>query len=322
MSVQNEFHSKYRPRTYKQVVGQDQAVQVLSSMKGRIPHALCFHGPSGTGKTTLARIVGSELGCKGSDYREINAASSRGVDTVREIESKMNLAPMHGSCRVYCLDEAHRLTGDAQSALLKMLEDAPWATYFILATTHPEKLLPTIRTRCTEIAMKTVGDDDIMLLLKRIVKKEKLKITDAVLEQLAEAADGSPRRAVIGLQRIVDLKTEEEQLDAIVSTDEKRQSMELCRFLMGYRSSIRNWADVAETIAAIPDSELETFRRQILGWATSAMIGAKDGKGGRKKPPSKPNEHAYRVIEAFSNHWFDSGRAGLIASCCEVLFAE
>lgn len=317
MSVKNEFHSKYRPTKLKHVVGQPNAVKVLESLKGKIPHALLFTGPSGVGKTTLSRITKDLLGCSDMDYKEINAASARGVDTIREIESKMQLSPMNGKCRIFYLDEAHRLTNDAQSALLKMLEDTPHHVYFILATTDPQKLLPTIRTRCTDIALKSVEDDELRKLINRIDAKEKLDLSEAVVDALVEVADGSPRRAVVSLGRIAELETEEEQLEAIELADEKKQAIDLCRYLMGHRSNLKGWSDVALTIKSIPESDIESFRRMVLAYASSVMVGAKE-----RKPPNKPNQKAYQVMVAFAEPFFNSGRAGLIMACCETIFGD
>src|SRR5437773_2031788 len=128
-----ELYKKHRPRKFADVVGQPRAVAALESMvaAGEVPHSVLFAGPSGTGKTTLARILARELGC-GKNFKEINAAESRGIDSIREVQSVMGLAPMGGKCRVWLWDEAHRLTPDSQSALLKTLEDTPSHVYFML----------------------------------------------------------------------------------------------------------------------------------------------------------------------------------------------
>jgi DNA polymerase-3 subunit gamma/tau len=138
-----ELYLKHRPSLFKQVIGQDDAVNVLQQLlKGdRFPHALLLSGPSGCGKTTLARICRDKLECTGADFQELNGADTRGIDTIREIRSHLNLRPMHGKCRIWYIDEAHKLSNDAQNALLKMLEDTPTTAYFMLATTEPNKLI-------------------------------------------------------------------------------------------------------------------------------------------------------------------------------------
>jgi len=142
-----ELYRKYRPTKFSQVLGQREAIATLANMGKRraVPHCLLFTGPSGVGKTTLIRILREKLGCKEHDYVEINAAEARGIDTIRDIQRRLTLSPLSGRCRVWAIDECHRLTTDAQSALLKILEDTPPTAYFMLATTEPNKLLTTER---------------------------------------------------------------------------------------------------------------------------------------------------------------------------------
>lgn len=315
----NELYNLYRPKAFKHVVGQERALKTVKSLfRKNFPHAICLQGPSGVGKTTLARIIAGKLGCSETDYKEQNAASARGVDTIREIESKMMLSPMHGDCRVFYFDEAHRLTNDAQSALLKMLEDAPKHVYFMLATTDPQKLIPTIRTRCTAIVLGSVDDDEMMKAVRRVIKLDKLEVSDDVCEKIIEHADGSVRRALVSLEAVAGLKTEDEQLEAVEREDERRDAIGLCRILMGHGpKSAANWGNVAAYIKGIPENELESFRRMVLSYATSCAIGAKD-----KAPPSTFNAGAYKVIVAFSTDWFSTGRAGLVAACAEVLYGD
>ena len=141
---------KYRPKRLADFLGNTETVQALRALMEReeMPHTILFTGPSGTGKTTLARIVARRLQCSEHDLQELNTADFRGIDTIRDVVRNMALCPMSGSCRVWILDEVHQLSKDAQHALLKALEDTPKHVYFLLATTDPAKLLPTIRTRC------------------------------------------------------------------------------------------------------------------------------------------------------------------------------
>lgn len=315
MTMVDELQRAYRPTKLKDVVGQTAAVSALRQMikKKRIPKALLFHGPSGCGKTTLARIVASALECSEMDFEEINVADKRGVDDIRAIATRMRLSPMQGPCRVFLLDECHRLTSDAQAALLKHLEDPPRRVWFMLATTDPQKLLSTVRGRCTDFAVGPITDADLEMLIERIAAAEKITLSDEVKARIVECADGSARRAVVSLATVQHIKDETEQLDLIERSDERRQAIDLVRILMNHKKA--NWSEVAAIIKAIPDAEAEGFRRLALKYATSCMIGAQD-----KAPPKSPNKQAYKVIVAFSENFFDTGRAGLVAACCDVLF--
>ena len=133
------LYLKYRPNSFDEMVGNEDVVQVLKSqLKGKqTPHSILFHGPTGCGKTTLGRIVANELGAKGSDLREVDSADFRGIDTIRDIRKQSTYKPLESPCRVWILDEVHKLTNDAQNAMLKALEDTPAmsTTYFAL---HPQ----------------------------------------------------------------------------------------------------------------------------------------------------------------------------------------
>jgi DNA polymerase III gamma/tau subunit len=309
------LYAKYRPTLLKHIVGQESAVAILKGFMSNngLPRAILFHGPSGCGKTTLARILRKKLNCSDFDFMEQNAASSRGIDTIRDIETKMRLSPMNGDARVFLIDECHRLTNDAQSALLKMLEDTPSHAYFMLATTDPQKLLSTIRTRCTDIAVKQVEADDMEKLIRHVWKKEKLKISDEVIDKIVDTAEGSPRKALVLLDSVANVP-KDEQLAAIENADEKKQAIDLCRMLMGHDGRKMQWSDAATIIKNIPENDIESFRRMVLSYANSCLIGAKE-----RKPPKTMNRRAYMVIVAFRDNFFDSGRAGLTAACIEAL---
>ena len=154
-----ELYKKYRPKNFKRIVGQPTITEQLTSMtrSNQFPHSSLFSGPSGCGKTTLARIMRNKLDCGDQDFQEVNCADFRGIDMVRDIRNRMNLAPIGGECRVWLIDEAHQLSSQAQNAFLKILEDTPSHVYFMLATTDPQKLIPTIRTRCAEFKVSSLN---------------------------------------------------------------------------------------------------------------------------------------------------------------------
>ncbi len=165
------FFRKYRPRKLAEVVGQTSAVTYLRGMlkTKKVPHVLLFTGESGVGKTTLARIVAKSLGChSSSDLQEINAAVDTGINTIRAIDRQKDSYPMVSKSRVWILDEAQRFTKDAQSALLKILEEPqPWV-YFAICTTDPQNLLPTVRNRCTTVKLDAIEDKDLEALIDRV----------------------------------------------------------------------------------------------------------------------------------------------------------
>lgn len=232
------FYLKYRPQKLEEL----DISEVRESLKkvvnsGKIPHAFLFSGPKGTGKTSAARILAKILNCdspsprlrkdkepcnkcdqcisitKGSniDVIELDAASHRGIDDVRLLTDAVKLAPASARKKVYIIDEAHMLTTEASNALLKTLEEPPSHVAIILATTNPEKLIPTIRSRATNIVFGKAGIEEMVSSLTRIVKGEKIKVEKEALSLIAQASEGSFRDAAKILEQI---STEKKNPDA------------------------------------------------------------------------------------------------------------
>jgi DNA polymerase III delta prime subunit len=214
-------------------------------------------------------------------------------------------------CKIYLLDEAQRLTGDAQGALLKMLEDPPYFVYFILCTTDPQKLRKEIHTRSTHIKFREVRPKDMhSLLLVTMQKIHNSKegdryLSDVVYDKIVDAAEGSPRKALVLLGQIIDIKDEEDQLEAIEKSSLKAQGFQIAQSLIYGKP----WKEIAKMINDV-DEEPETIRRIILGYAVKVLTG-----GG------KFASRAYVVIEACRDTWYDCGKAGLAASCFDVCHA-
>tara|TARA_R110002020_G_scaffold12409_5_gene45482 strand:+ start:2941 stop:3855 length:915 start_codon:yes stop_codon:yes gene_type:complete len=301
-----ELYKKHRPRNFSRIVGQPGIIEQLTSMaaKDQFPHASLFSGPSGCGKTTLARIMKSKLDCGDQDFAEVNCADFRGIDMVRDIRNRMNLAPINGDCRVWLIDEAHQLSSQAQNAFLKILEDTPRHVYFMLATTNPQKLIATIRTRCAEFKVTPLGHKEAADLLAVVCEKEEITLTEDVIDCLVNHGDGSPRKLLVLLDGIRHLDGEEDQLESIRNSDAKREAIELARALF-YPDS--TWNDVRVLLSKLTE-EPESLRWMVLGYANSVLL-----KGGQQAPK------AYLIIEAFRENFYDSKKAGLSAACWEVI---
>jgi len=205
MSNTAALYRKYRPQSFAEVKDQDHIVKVLEGAikKGEIPHALLFSGTRGTGKTTLARLFAQAIGTSDMDLYEIDAASNRGIDDVRELKEAVHTLPYESDYKVYIIDEVHMLTKEAFNALLKTLEEPPAHVVFILATTEEEKLLDTILSRCQVFRMHSPSRAVLSDIVTEVAKKEGFKLAPEAAELIAIAADGSFRDALGVTQKVI-----------------------------------------------------------------------------------------------------------------------
>ncbi|MCQ2366888.1 MAG: DNA polymerase III subunit gamma/tau [Akkermansia sp.] len=220
------FARKYRPQTFKDVLGQDHVVRTLCNAieQKRLAHAYLFVGPRGTGKTSTARIFAKALNCTGGpkvdfdpdedvcreiaegrslDVLEIDGASNRGIDNIRDLRDNVRFAPTRGQYRIIYIDEVHMLTKESFNALLKTLEEPPAHVMFIFATTEPHKILPTILSRCQRFDLRPIPTDIIAKHLVNIAANEGVKLTEPASYAIARVADGGMRDAQSMLDQLV-----------------------------------------------------------------------------------------------------------------------
>lgn len=205
MSEHVALYRKHRPTSFAEVRDQDHIVSVLEGAiaKNTIPHAMLFSGTRGTGKTTLARIFAHEIGVSDVDLYEIDAASNRGIDDIRELREAVHTLPYESEKKVYIIDEVHMLTKEAFNALLKTLEEPPAHVIFILATTEEEKLLDTILSRCQVFRMHSPSRRVLAATVTDIAKKEGFDLEKDAADLIAIAADGSFRDALGVTQKVI-----------------------------------------------------------------------------------------------------------------------
>ncbi len=271
MSYKPLYH-KYRPQSFKDIKGQDHIVKTLvSALKNKkISHAYIFAGPRGLGKTSTARIFAKALNCLNSevepcnvcehceeitkgtfpDVIEIDAASNRGIDQIRELRENIKYAPLKGKKKVYIIDEFHMLTKEAFNALLKTLEEPPSHVVFILATTELDKIPPTILSRCQKFIFRKLSLEETLEVLKEICEKEKIKYEEEALKEIAKLSEGCLRDAESLLEQAIlfsDGKITLEKIKSVLSIYTQKDIEELLDLaLSGNLESLKEKLDKYE----------------------------------------------------------------------------
>ena len=259
------LYRKYRPKDFSEIAGEGDIVKTLKNSldNDRISHAYLFSGPRGVGKTTSARLIAKGVNClkngissspcnecencreidNGSfiDLIEIDAASNRGIDEIRELKDKINYQPSKGRKKIYIIDEVHMLTKEAFNALLKTLEEPPEHVIFILATTEPDKILPTIISRCQRYDFKSLTYIEVKDKLSQICCGENVEIDEGSLGLIYESSGGSMRDAISILERVIitylEEKIDEDKCSKVIGITSKTLLKEFLGIVKGNRVS-------------------------------------------------------------------------------------
>ena len=268
-----ELYIKYRPSTLDGILGNDLAIKSVKSELASDHHVFLFTGNSGCGKSTLAFAVAKEIGATELTTHYINASDNRGIDTVRQIKEDLRYQPLDGKC-VYILDEVHGTTKEFQESLLMLLEEGcPSWCYFILATTNPEKLLETIKTRCSRIQLKPLDHDTMFKLLRRVAHNEQVQVSLDVLHKIADLSEGSSRSGLKKLGQVLNLANDEERmkfLEENIFSEENQDMIELCRALIAKKG----WTTYMECLEKAKDdlkANPEGVRFLIMSYARSCL---------------------------------------------------
>ena len=260
---------KHRPRTFDEVVGHESVIASLRRVLDKKSHSsFLFDGPSGVGKTTLARICATELGC--SDLREMDAASNSGVDDMRTLARAQEYFTAEGGARVFIIDECQRLSKNGWDALLKATEEPPEGNYWFFCTTEFSKVPKTIQTRCARFSLKPLGSAQIVPLLREICDEECIGLEDETLEWIAGSVGGSPREALVRLQQAEGMSPEEA---SALFTGEAYLPIAYDLAKMISRSSF-DAKEVMDLLVQMKDESPESIRQVVRAYFTTFVMRA------------------------------------------------
>ena len=330
------FARKYRPQIFDDVLGQDHVVRTLKNAitEKRLAHAYLFVGPRGTGKTSTARILAKALNCVHGptvtpcgvcdscreisqgislDVLEIDGASNNSVDQVRELRDNVRFAPVRGRCKIYIIDEVHMLTSQAFNALLKTLEEPPAHVIFVFATTEPNKVLPTILSRCQRFDLRRIPTQIIARQLESIAKQENVSLSVAAAETIAVASEGGLRDAESMLDQLVAFcgrEISEDQVLEIFGLTSELVVADLARSIVKADAPaalriIHDQAEAGKDLARILGDLIGFLRHLLIDQVDSASVQEELSELGRKIVSElssivKPGE-LLRLIEILSD---------------------
>jgi len=317
------FYRTYRPQTIADIDNESvrsHLTSLLSKGRDQLPHAFLFTGPKGAGKTTAARIIAKLFNCikysdkgpcgkceqctaiatgKSLDVIEMDAASNRGIDEIRQLRDRIGLAPATATHTIYIIDEVHMLTTEAFNALLKTLEEPPRHAVFILATTDRQKVPDTIQSRCITIVFTRAAADELMHALSRIAKAEHIDIEKVALETIAHAADGSFRDAVKYLEQVSFTATKitaEVVEKTLALPDEKMRQV-----FLGHLAEKDVRAALADIQGAVSDGrDMKAFIVGVVGDLEAMLVASATGKRADSWKTAALLDAIRRFVRAFA----------------------
>ena len=303
----------YRPRSFKGFVGSPNVKAAIKGHLERPKHnrTMLITGPSGSGKTTMAQIIATKVKAFDPDkpveanmnYTYINASDFKGIDTVRSIKDTLHLSPM-GACKkkVYHFDECHKLTGDAQEALLAIIETPPLHVYFIFSTTNPESLKDTFKRRCAQFALELVDEETMLQHLVEITNMEGVDVPKTALEQIVDVSTGSIGIALGILESVVGLPPKKMAAYILEEAQKKNAVIDLCRALL----DTGKWNKIAAILQGLRGTPPEEIRRAILGYMSNVLL-------------KKDNARAYTALEVFEEPTYNIGFPGIVLACRRMI---
>ncbi len=318
--IHEVLYRKYRPKNFAEVLGQDQIVSVLEgeAKAGKFGHAYLFSGSRGTGKTSVARIFARSLGTTDKDLYEIDAASNTGVDDVRELRDGVRTLPFESPIKVYLIDEVHMLSKAAFNALLKTLEEPPAHVVFILATTELYKVPDTIISRCEAFVFKRPTTDILADTVKKVAKKEAVKIDNEAARLVAFLGDGSFRDTLGMLQKVISgAHGEDISVTVVEDVTGSPQLLHIQNFLLSLLEAESGPALKILSDIVTENRDIKIFTKRLLDELRLAML-LKYGPELRKEIEALADADRLKFFERLAVH---SNSAKISAVLRELLDA-
>lgn len=308
-----QLTEKYRPSKFDDLLGQDGVAESVRNILDKgTARAFLFEGPSGTGKTTLGRMIAHHLKADARNVLEFDAASHSGVDAIKEMMAPLRMVPMGtNKARVVIIDEVHAISKAAWEAMLKTIEEPPPHTLFVLCTTESGKVPKTIRTRCAGYTLKPVDDDIILDFIREVSKAEGFNLSDDVLDLIATGANGSPRQALNNLSKCSACKNRKEAVSVLKLATEAPEAVELAKLLASGGGA--NWPKVAAKLESLKDENAEGVRIVVASYVAAVLR--------KTKGPEKAAALAV-VLDAFADPFPDSMKYHLVVAASRACLSE
>lgn len=307
------IHLKYRPQRLQDVLGQPAVIKSLqSTLKATArPHTFLFMGPAGTGKTTLARIVAKSFDCDPANMIEVDAASNSGIDDMRQVTQTLRYNGFGASPnKAIIIDECQGLSKQAWDSLLKSTEEPPPHVFFFFCSTNPGKIPAAMTSRAQSYNLSPVRFDDLMDLLEAVCEGEGFDTPESHLAMVAQACEGSPRRALTMLAKIHDCQDKEEVAVLLETALDNAEVIDLCRALL---KGNLTWPKLTEVLAAMPEVNAESIRIIVVNYLNACLMKAKSDKEafrmldilGCFMKPCNPADKLAPILLAFGQYIFD-----------------
>ncbi len=292
------LHLRHRPHQFKFFVGNENMIMSLESTlkQEQKPSSYLLSGPSGCGKTTLSRIIMKELGVTNHDLYEYNISNQRGIAQARSIIDDTHTTSFSSEGKGFILNECHMATKEFWNAMLEVLEEPPTNVYFVLCTTEPIKLLPTIITRCSHFKVSRLTRRESFGFVKKIIKRENAEIGKGVISKIVKSGGGSPRQLLVNLNTVIDLDNDEARLEALDEfVIDDATIVDLSKSLL----ADDNWGKVSKILKNL-QADPEGVRLKVLEYMNKVLLGG-------------INVRAGEIIEEFSEPFY---QPALLTNAC------